>query len=336
VTIKTLVTPNLEPYDGTNAVEETKVKKSNGDPYGPQAFWPMVPAANGTPTDFNFQIEAIDRDGQEINFATPLIFVSTTLSLDNSKKSDIDQIAKRHREATPESRHTFQLSGQKVAYAKFTGGNASDTAHEAQDMTLAGVAAQQGDSIPPGVARFFPRMVASKVRLQAAEQIAGGALAKNPTIAFHSTYLNAQANAAKVFASLIDDGEMFDDNPTVEPLDLILNADRSGGAITPSDGDHRALGGARADGGRPPERRPHRLRPAGLLRDAGDPSEDPRRDRPVGDHRAGPRVLGSRQGPQDALDAVSPTRSSRRSSGTRTPRGICSTSSGRAARARSR
>jgi hypothetical protein len=234
VTIKTLVTPNLEPFDGPNSIPETRVLKTNNQPYGPDAFWPMIPSGNGTPTDFDFQIEAIDRDGQEIDFATPLIFVSTTLSLDASKQSDIERIAQQHETATPPSRHTFQLNGQKVAYAKFSGGNASDTAHEAQDMTFGGVAAQQGDPIPSGQPRFFPRMVASKVRLQAAEQIAGGALAKQPTIAFHSTYLNAQANAAKVFASLIAESEMFDVDPTVEPLDLILNADRSGGAITPS------------------------------------------------------------------------------------------------------
>jgi hypothetical protein len=234
VTLKSLVTPNLEPYDGQNSVPATRVLRPNSTPYGSFAFWPMIPSSSGTPVDFAFQIEAVDRDGQTIHFGAPMIFVSATLSLDAGKKSDIDRVAQQHQTATPASRHTIAMSGQKVAFAKFAGGSAGDTAHETQDMTFGGVAAKQGDSIPSGQPRFFPRMVASQVRLQAAEQIAGSALAKRPTISFHSTYLNGGANHANVFASLIRDSEKFDDNPTVEPLDLILGADRSGGAITPS------------------------------------------------------------------------------------------------------
>jgi hypothetical protein len=76
--------------------------------------------------------------------------------------------------------HTFALNGQKVAYAKFTGGNASDTAHEAQDMTFGGLPRSRATRSRRGRGGSSPRMVASKVRLQAAEQIAGGSLAKRP------------------------------------------------------------------------------------------------------------------------------------------------------------
>ena len=122
VTIRSLVTPNLEPYDGSNSVAATRVLKTNNQPYGSTAFWPMVPSSSGTPLDFAFQIEATDRDGQTIHFGAPMIFVSATLSLDGSKKSDIDRIAQQHQTATPDSRHTIAMSGQKVAYAKFGGG----------------------------------------------------------------------------------------------------------------------------------------------------------------------------------------------------------------------
>jgi hypothetical protein len=235
VTLKSAVTPDLVAFDGPQAVPGTVVLDHNGDPFGQDAFWPMI-SQGGTPTDFQWHVEAVDRDGQTINFATPLIFVQSSVAFDTTAngKLDLDAIADAYENANPSSRHGPKLNGQKVAFAKFTGGKKGDTAHEVDEMTFGGVSAKVSDSIPPGQPRFFPRMVASDVRLQAAEQIAGKALAKKPTIAFHDTYLNQNTNHANVFASLIDKGEMFDPNPTVEPLDLILPADRSGGAITPS------------------------------------------------------------------------------------------------------
>jgi hypothetical protein len=237
VTLKTPKTPGLVAYDGSQAVTGTIVKDYQGAAFGQNAFWPMISGPGGVPTDFEWEFEAVDRDGNPCTFTTPLIFVSSTIAFDPSDtpgKKNLDAIADQFANATPSSRHSFKLNGQKVAFATFPGGTKGDTAHEVDEMTFGGVSAKVSDSIPPGQPRFFPRMVGADVRLQAAEQIAGGALAKKPTIGYHQTYLTNGANSAKVFASLIQKSKMLDANPAIEPLDYILNADKSGGAITPS------------------------------------------------------------------------------------------------------
>jgi hypothetical protein len=241
VTLKTLVTPNLMPYDGENAISQTRVLKANNQPYGSTAFWPMISGPGGQPVDFEFQYEGVDQDGSVIPFTAPQIFISATLADDPSKQADIERIIQQYGVATPSSRHTRSFNGQKVAFAKFTGGTKGSTAYEVDTMTFSGAPPANANAEPEDIPRLFPNLLASDVRLQAAEQIAGGALAKKPTIVYHDTYVANQANSAKVFAMLVDPSSVSPAAPgkakappTPQALDLILNADKSGGAITPS------------------------------------------------------------------------------------------------------
>ena len=241
IKLKTLVTPNLEPYDGATPVTQTQVLKTNSQPYGSAAFWPMIPSSGGTPVDFEFVYEATDRDGNSIQFTAPQIFVSSTLADDKTKQDDIEQIIHEYGKATPSSRHTRSFNGQKVAFATFPGGEEGATAYEVDTMTFSAAPPVNTNAEPTDIPRFFPNLLKADVRLQAAERIAGKSLAKKPTIVYHDTYVANGQNNSKVFAMLVDSSTVKPPQPgkaktapTPEPLDMVLGADTSGGVLTPN------------------------------------------------------------------------------------------------------
>lgn len=233
--ITTLVTPNLDAFDGPNKVPETDVPVA-GDS---QAFWPRVGGA-----DFLFHIVARDGDGQRSEFSAPLIFVSAEIA---TNKTPMEALVGYYRDtlAADNARRHRSMSGQKVAFAESSKGSSGDTTFEVATLTFgAALPAPDNASLPVDQPRFYPTVEAAQVRLSAVEQVAGppvqaqGSAAAPVTIQLHDTYLNdgfKGANKGAVFAKIA--GQQ-------KPA-LNFPADRSGGIVTPNmsiDGLSRTLG----------------------------------------------------------------------------------------------
>jgi len=220
-TIKTLVTPNLDPSPFGEILK-----------HGRNAFWPKV----GT-NDFLFHIVATDWEGErEIDFDIPLAFVKDTLADPPGNKSQIDQIIKHFNgetvELTPgvptvgvaetDIRRTSPMGGQKIAFAPFA--VHGDTTLET--MTMIFGACGSKDTKPP-LPPFLPAMAKAQVDVPEVRQISGSTAPS--TIQFRKDYLDTPGN--NVIGNL---GHVFAN--VLAPTPVTFSSDQTGGMVAPNFG----------------------------------------------------------------------------------------------------
>lgn len=219
--LRPVVTPSLDPTGDDVPAGLT----------ADQAFWPRV---GGRP--FAFRVDAVDRDGRDVAFSAPLIWVAEDLQ-GATKLKALDAAY------AASARRVIDLGGQTVAYV--TQEDAGDARLETRTMRLRGTAAQ---------GRSTPRLSTADVVLPAAQAVAG----TGPTrVTYYAPYrkggFTAQ-NTGRVWAATVT-GEVVSD-PAYSP-DLVtggaapdaaealprigfgggagdVGSDRAGGFVQPS------------------------------------------------------------------------------------------------------
>jgi hypothetical protein len=219
--LRPVVTPSLDP---------------TGDDVPPgltadQAFWPRV---GGRP--FAFRVDAVDRDGRDVAFSAPLIWVAEDLQ-GAQKLTDLDNAY------AASDRRVIDLGGQAVAFV--TKEDAGDARLETQSLRLRGTASQ---------GRSTPRLSSADVVLPAAQAIAGtgptrityyapyrasGFTGSNTGRVWAATVTGEVAASADYAADLVSGGAEPD---AAKPLPRIgfgggagdVGSDKAGGFVQPS------------------------------------------------------------------------------------------------------
>ena len=204
VTIKTLITPNLDKPKDHDILGLTE----NG-------FWPCV-----LKNDFEFHIVATDWEGREIEFHTPLAFIAATV-----KPAQVTNIVNNYNAHGIESNPIDQgkdkphrkrsMGGQKIAFAQAK--SSGDTSLETASLLFNALPA-------PGFPGYLPRMERAQVDVPAVRQITGNlspSAIAYPTSYYESTGDNL-GNTGEVFAQLVD---------TQTPVKF--TADKTGGMVAP-------------------------------------------------------------------------------------------------------
>lgn len=181
---------------------ETAVTPSLNDPnnsdiagHGQEAFWPMI-SVNQQAVDFQFQLNALDWEGRQVEFTTPLIFISQ--NIDNSNPASV--INHYNGLATSSPRRNRPFGGQAVAFAPHK--KSGDTSLETAALIFA--AKTQNNTFP----HFLPTMHQADVDIPAVKQLLG----KNAParIEWDSSYTSASGsqnigNKGDIFARLVND-----------------------------------------------------------------------------------------------------------------------------------
>ncbi|MCC6606480.1 MAG: hypothetical protein IT327_24950 [Anaerolineae bacterium] len=184
VNVETAVTPSLNDPDDSDIAG-----------HGQEAFWPMI-SVNQQPVDFQFQLNALDWEGRQVEFTTPLIFISQ--NIDNSNPASV--INHYNGLATSSARRNRPFGGQAVAYAPHK--KSGDTSLETAALIFAAKA--QNNTFP----HFLPTMHQADVDIPAVKQLLG----KNAParIEWDSSYTSASGNQnignkGDIFARLVND-----------------------------------------------------------------------------------------------------------------------------------
>jgi hypothetical protein len=203
VTIKNLVTPNLDP-PGKDHIPLP------GSPLNPEnAFWPQVQGHH-----FEFHIVATDWEGQAVEFLAPMAFIVKSISdVLDSMKPIVEEYNKRPADMV--KRHRL-MGGQKVAFAPYI--KTGDTTLETNAMDINAM-------LSSGQPSFLPMMFTAEVDIPAVRQISGNqAITK---IKLDETYTLASGihfgNKAEVFAQVVD-GQT--------PVNF--SSDKTGGMVAPN------------------------------------------------------------------------------------------------------
>jgi hypothetical protein len=231
-TIKTLVTPNLDPSPFGQIFN-----------HGRAAFWPTV----GT-KDFLFHIVATDWEGErEIDFHIPLAFMLESFTADHP---EIKRIIKHYNgrdmpEVPPgqpplpvlfpgvaetDIRRARPMGGQKIAFAPFA--VHGDTTLETSTMIFGACGSDASPPLPP----FLPAMAKAQVDVPEVRQISGSTAPS--TIQFREDYLKTHGtsvigNLGHVFANVL------------APTPVKFSSDQTGGMVAP---DFSITGLSRAAG----------------------------------------------------------------------------------------
>ncbi len=200
VTVKTLVTPNLDPP------ELSQVPPGVAD----TGFWPRVNAE-----DFLFHVVATDWEGREVEFRVPQMFIMKSLANDTAKAKQFVNAFNGLSET--DARRARPIDGQKIAFAPAQ--TSGDTTLETTQLVFAAAGANAAQP------RFLPTMFSASVDVPPARHISGsGAPSK---IAFDEDYLNAAGsnfgNNGEVFAYLVD-----------AQTPVRFTSDKTGGIVAPS------------------------------------------------------------------------------------------------------
>lgn len=203
VTIKTLVTPNLDLPETDDIVDKDgKRLKENG-------FWPRVLGK-----DFLFHIAATDWEGRESEFFAPMAFIVKTISNDPFQMGPIIKAYNTH-PAAKKAQWQTGMGGQKIAFAPPI--KKGDTTLETKSMIFN---AMEGSGSP----RFLPMMYTADVDVPAVRQISGNS--SHSTIKLDETYTAASGsdfgNKAEVFAQLVG---------AQTPVNF--SSDKTGGMVAP-------------------------------------------------------------------------------------------------------
>jgi hypothetical protein len=208
VTLKTLVTPGIDPP------EQGQIANLSQD-----AFW-----VQSGGSDVLFHIVARDHENREIEFTTPLAFVSN----DKASSSQANTIVSKAWTASTDPRRKCTLGGQAVAFAPPVQPN--DTTLETTSISLG---AKYNAAATP---RFLPTVTEAEVDIPAVKQLLGTSAPS--TIIYHDKFLGASAgqfgNPAEVFAKV-----------TSPPPTAQFKTDQAGGLVKPDfaiEGLSRSLG----------------------------------------------------------------------------------------------
>ena len=179
---------------------ETAVTPSLNDPndsqiggHGQEAFWPMV-SVNQQATDFQFQLNALDWEGRQVEFTAPLIFISQ--NIDNSNVASV--ITHYTGLAVGDARRKRPFGGQSIAFAPHK--KSGDTSLETEALSFS--AKSQANTFP----HFLPTMQQADVDIPAVKQLLG----KNApaTIEWEGSYTSGSGsqnigNKGDIFARLV-------------------------------------------------------------------------------------------------------------------------------------
>jgi hypothetical protein len=185
------------------------------------AFWPHVAGA-----PFRFHCEAVDADGQIVDFSIPLMFVDKVVT---EHAQDIAGIEKQYASA-PSDWRVADLNGQSVAYAvrDDASPDASQVSYPTESVTLAGFVpdAATHDSMDEQDARFFPVLERAVLVVPALQALAGnGTLGVRYWSGFLSQEWNGNENSGEVFLEAAETG--------IALVTFSDKADRSGALATP-------------------------------------------------------------------------------------------------------
>ena len=255
VRITTTVTPNLDDpsVPGPSAIDNTIFLPFPpfflNFPYGQRAFWPQVGGQ-----DFLFHAIGTDFEGQQTEFAAPLIFVDNTITAADLNVV-INTAANGYHSPGNTGRRNIAMRGQPVAFAPANNAQANSLAapHKAATPHTVTPHAAQPSGTTTYPAQFIafaadlssgltPVFGGANIRIASAEQISGNPL---PTaVQFVGTYVSnggfGGPNAGEVFLNVVNDPLAIAGIPGVpDPSNLATTAlqfatDKSGGISAPN------------------------------------------------------------------------------------------------------
>lgn len=189
VMLKTLITPDIDPPEQSELVSG----------FNADAFW--IRSGGG---HVKFQVVARDSVGREIEFVTPLAFISNSKASDAAAVQEIIEGAweppPSPKAARPSPKCT--LGGQALAFMPEA--NPNDATLEAKSISL-GAKVRSNDT-----PRFLPMVTEAEVDIPIVKQLVGSA-AQWTTITYEETFLNAapgqfgsgaNKNPAEIFARI--------------------------------------------------------------------------------------------------------------------------------------
>lgn len=221
VRARTLVTPTLDPPPQVPDVP------------GIATTLAFVPRVGGEP--YLFDLEGIDRAGDPIDLAVPLVFVDGTIVTNSLLMGDLRDW---YNGLSPEDpRRAAQLDGQLVAAAP-PGDRPNSTDVEVHRFTLGAQAPRDGtedDLTELGRPLYFPTMAEAEIRFAAAENVGDAPLGgPTPVVVLDPTWVGngfGPLTPGEVFVQLKDLG-----NPAQLNFAGTAKGDRGGGVVTPNIG----------------------------------------------------------------------------------------------------
>ncbi len=205
VDIRPLVTPNID-FPGSHISD---------------FFWPSVASK-----EFEFTLDAFDKDGRALRFRTPLLWVNEAYPT----------LSKIEQEYSSKTFRILDASGQNIAFVAKQG-DKPDSRVETERIWLKGKALKGGDSVPS--------MLGATVKLPAVQRLSPtGALA----IAFRQAYTAGGLGApdvGQVWAETLEGAQNYDPNgpnpnadPTSKPQTVSFggsgaSSEKSGGFFSP-------------------------------------------------------------------------------------------------------
>lgn len=203
VTLRTRITPNLQ---------EPTHPDSSVLGLGKEGFWPRAPADGGF-TDFPFHIVATDWEGRELEFNTPLIFVSK--NIDELPKI-ADLVAHYNGLPVSGSRRQRNFGGQALAFAPFV--KRGDTSLETSTVSFSAI--HKTNQTP----HFWLGMARAQVDIPAVKNLTGKQAPS--TIEWEPTYTGASGS------SLGNKGQVFARILGSSPLEF-GSSEKTGGLVAP-------------------------------------------------------------------------------------------------------
>jgi hypothetical protein len=230
VRLLTKITPLLDlPFEKIDNIATTTDEDG--------AFWPRVGH-----TDFLFNLNATDRNGNIVEFSAPLAFVRNDVSRNSGDVQKV--ISNQIDPSKPEGRRTYSFGGQKIVFADSLG--KADETLEATSISFNGFFRQKNTG-ETWARPFYPTMTTAHVVVPAMRQF--GNVGSSNAISFFAGYLEhgftGPNKQGEIFAKFNDGVEISYGGGN--------NTDKVGGMISPemlANGLSRAHGivGANAGG----------------------------------------------------------------------------------------
>jgi hypothetical protein len=178
-----------------------------------EAFWPRV-----NDLDFQFNLEALDKDGRWCHFKAPLVFIDKIVN--RYKAAEFYNQEKDYPDGY--NRRRVDLHGQSVAFAPKLEGYPNASILETLDLTWSAFVDSQGD--PPD---NWPLMQIAKVGIPPLKQILG--TADGVKVAYYDRYLDPGLGANKADAIL----RLVNDQGIGSPLGVAFERRNAGGLVNP-------------------------------------------------------------------------------------------------------
>jgi len=217
VELLTHVTPNLVAPD--NAACKANSDKLYDASFGVtaggltprQLFWPMLTAS--PKLDFRFDVAAIDRAGQRVTFAMPLLFVSDVANTGDATVSGVKynrmQSVVKAYNAESGARRLVQVGGVSVCFAPLDSSRDGDPR-----LPTDSIAFKASDALPISTTRIntYPEVEYATVALRAVQRIMNTGKSMTP-VHYPAVYRSqgfGSGNAGEVFLELYPAGTIVD------------------------------------------------------------------------------------------------------------------------------